>query len=224
MRGDVKKCTQGEFWGYSPFSPDEKTASFHMKDPGVWYCWSSHACAPGRDNPGGGVIELVQAVHATRGQIMKLNEAAGWIVERGYSNGKPSQEPVKPAVKEKEKTGENVPVTTDFFPKLAHHRVLAERGVSAETCTYLHCGFLKGTRGMLKDRIVFQIGGLEADMTNRTILSHMGRATTKAQEEKSKWHFYRGFNPSLELYNIDNLALDAEATAPVAKAWICDSG
>lgn len=212
VRADVKKCTQGEFWGYSPFSPAEKTASFHMTDPGIWYCWSSHACAPGRDTPGGGVIELVQAVFATRGQILKLNEAAGWIVERGYSDI--SHVPEKPAMKEKEKPEENTPITTDLFPKLTalgSHPAFVQRGIGAATCTYLRCGFLEGTRAMLRNRIVFQIGGLAADGQTRTILSHMGRALDEEQEVTGKWLFYKGFNPSLELYNIDNLAQDEEA-------------
>ncbi|WP_135080571.1 hypothetical protein [Terasakiella sp. SH-1] len=116
VRADVKKCTAIEFWGYSPFSPDEKTASFHMKDPGVWYCWSSHAAAPGRDTPGGGVIELVQAIHATRRQVMKLNEAAAWIVDQGYSQG---QNPApKKAVKKEDGSKVNKPIETDLFPKL----------------------------------------------------------------------------------------------------------
>ena len=85
VREDIRRSTDTEFWGYSPFNPDEQTASFHMKAPGIWYDWSAHATAPGRDKPGGGVIELVQCIHAVRGEILKLNEAAAWLVDRGYS-------------------------------------------------------------------------------------------------------------------------------------------
>lgn len=63
---------------------------------------------------------------------------------------------------------------------------------------------------MLAERLVFQIGSVD-DNGNRTILSHMGRATTPEQEEKGKWRFYRGFNPSQDLYNQDNLLLDQGA-------------
>ena len=56
-----------------------------MKAPGLWYDWSAQATAPGRDKPGGGVIELVQCIHAVRGEVLKLNEAAAWLVDRGYS-------------------------------------------------------------------------------------------------------------------------------------------
>ena len=116
VRADLRRCTGSEFWGYSPFHPDEKTASFHMKDPGIWYDWSSHATAPGRDKSGGGVIELVQAVHAARGQILKLNEAASWLVDQGYSRMEepaPLPEPQQEAVKE----GNN-PITIDLVPRL----------------------------------------------------------------------------------------------------------
>ncbi len=58
---------------------------------------------------------------------------------------------------------------------------------------------------------MFQVGGLDKEWSERVILSHMGRATTEEQERDGKWRFYRGFNPSLELYNLDNLVLDPEA-------------
>ncbi|WP_413208416.1 hypothetical protein [Rhodospirillum sp. A1_3_36] len=151
VRADVRRCTDAEFWGYSPFHPEEKTASFHMKEPGVWYDWSSHAGAPGRDKPGGGVIELVQAIHATRGQVMKLNEAAAWIVDRGF--GPPARmpaakpptpnDPADPSPSE----ARNDPIDIDLVPRLSElgtHPAFVERGISAETCRALRCGYLKG--------------------------------------------------------------------------------
>ncbi len=217
VRADLQRCTEDEFWGFSPFSPNEKTASFHMKAPGIWYCWSSHTTAPGRDKPGGGVIELVQAVHATRGQIMKLNEAASWIVERGYARIDESAPTPKAPSDEKKK--ENPPIDIDLVPKLIEqgsHPAFVLRGISEETCRYLRSGYYQGKRGALKDRLVFQIGGIAEDGASRIILSHMGRATTPEQETKGKWRYYRGFNPSLELYNLDNLLLDREAVLQVS--------
>ena len=86
VRQDVAKSTTTEFWGYSPFNPDEKTASFHMKEkPGasaLWYDWSHEAIAPGRSKAGGGVIELVQCIFQTRGEVMKLNAAANWAYRK----------------------------------------------------------------------------------------------------------------------------------------------
>jgi len=209
VRADVRRCTDTEFWGYSPFNTDEKTASFHMKAPGVWYDWSTHATAPGRSKPGGGVIELVQAIHGARGQILKLNEAASWLVEGGYTHIDDLVPASEPTSGEEKK--ENPPIDIDLAPRLVEHTAFTERGISAETCTYLRCGYLDSARGMLAKRLVFQVGGVSVDGQARTILTHMGRATTPEQEARGKWRFYRGFNPSLELYNLDNLLLNNEA-------------
>jgi len=213
VRADVKRCTTTEFWGYSPFNEKEKTASFHMKAPGIWYDWSTHATAPGRSKPGGGVIELVQAIHATRGQVMKLNEAAGWIVDLGLSHV--DEKPSLSSVDDQPKY--NAPIDIDLAPHLVEHPVFTERGISNETCAYLRCGYLNAKRGALKERLVFQVGGIAEDGKARTILTHMGRATTPEQQAKGKWRFYRGFNPSLELYNLDNLLFDNDAVRQTIK-------
>jgi len=215
VRADVKRCTEAEFWGYSPFNPTEKTASFHMKAPGIWYCWSTHAIAPGRSKPGGGVIELVQAVHATRGQVMKLNEAARWIIDHGYS--RVNDLPALSTQTKNQDVKENRPIEIDLMPRLTGHSDFAKRGISDATRKYLHCGYLDAKGGMLAKRMVFQIGGLAADGESRAILSHMGRATTDKLDEKGKWRFYRGFNPSLELYNQDNVLLDNDAAHQIIK-------
>jgi len=212
VRADVKRCSAGEFWGFSPFNANEKTASFHMKAPGIWYDWSTHAVAPGRSKPGGGVIELVQAIHATRGQIMKLNEAASWLVDQGLSSLNDDAPPPKSASGEKKK--QNLPIDIDLVPKLIEqgtHPAFVLRGISENTCMYLRCGYYQAKRGALKERLVFQVGGVENG--KRVILSHIGRATTPEQEAKGKWRYYRGFNPSLELYNLDNLLLDKSIDA-----------
>ncbi|MBL4692867.1 MAG: toprim domain-containing protein [Magnetovibrio sp.] len=95
------------------------------------------------------------------------------------------------------------------MPKLilqGTHPAFVLRGISEATCRYLRCGYFQGKRGALKDRLVFQVGGIQNG--KRIILSHIGRATTPDQKAKGKWRYYRGFNPSLELYNFDNLLLD----------------
>ena len=217
VRADVKRCTTGEFWGYSPFNPDEQTASFHMTEPGVWYDWSTRATAPGRSKPGGGVIELVQAIHAARGEVLKLNEAAGWLLECGYSrlSSPPEQSPPRPeAAADADTPAPNKPITIDLVPRLSElgtHPQFRQRGISAATCQYLRCGYLNASKGALAGRIVFQVGGVSEDGASRVILSHVGRATTPKQEEKGKWRFYRGFNPSLTLFHLDNLLLDPAA-------------
>ncbi len=221
VRSDVRRCTDTEFWGYSPFRPEEKTASFHMTAPGIWYDWATHATAPGRDKPGGGVIELVQAVQATRGQIMKLNEAAGWLVDHGYCRIAETTGDSAPAMPADHGEGkQNRPITTDLTPRLTEqgtHPGFVERGISADTCHYLRSGYLDGKRGALGGRLVFQVGGIGSDGTSRVILSHIGRATTPEQEAAGKWRYYRGFNPSLELYNLDNLLLDPVAARQAAE-------
>lgn len=190
-----------------------------MKEPGVWYDWSTHATAPGRTKPGGGVIELVRAVHAHRGQSMKLNEAASWLVERGHSFTQGSVEVPAPPPSQLDpansKVGRNAPIRRDLVPSLSRHGehpVFVERGIGAETCHYLRCGYLDHTRGRLAKRIVFQIGGVSDDGRERVILSHMGRATTDEQGRIAKWMFFKNFNTSLELYNLDNLLLDETAS------------
>lgn len=209
-----------DWWGKSPFQPTERTASFHMNDKG-WYCHATHTVAPGRDNPGGGVIELVQAIHATRGRIMKLNEAAQWLIDQGVvggvtgdaapdTGGEPTPEPAKA-----EPPKPNKPIAVDLVPLLkqqGEHPEFQRRGIGAETCRYLRCGLLPESRSPLKGRLVFQVGGMieRPDGTLvRAILSHMGRATDDAQTDAhGKWWVYAGFNKSLELYNLDNLLSD----------------
>lgn len=212
IRADLRRCTDTEFWGYSPFHTEEKTASFHMKDPGIWYDWSRHATVPGRDRPGGGVIELVQAIQASRGQILKLNEAAAWLIDQGFSRG--DTPPLAASPEAETRSSENRPITRDLVPQLSKqgtHPAFVSREISVATCHYLRCGYLDTKRGMLAGRIVFQVGGLSEDGTSRVILTHIGRAVTPEQEAKGKWRFYRGFKPSLELYNLDSLILDPEA-------------
>ncbi len=64
-----------------------------------------------------------------------------------------------------------------------------ERGISEETCRYLRCGFFDAKRGALAKRLVFQIAGPSPNLKERTLLSHMGRATTEKQEGQKKMAF-----------------------------------
>ena len=67
---DERRSRVDDWWGRSPLSED-RTASFHMSDKG-WYCFST--------GQGGGVIELVQAVHH-----LNCYEAGRWLLENGLS-------------------------------------------------------------------------------------------------------------------------------------------
>ena len=50
------------------------------------------------------------------------------------------------------------------------------------------------------------------------VLTHIGRATTKNQEEEGgKWRHYAGFHKSLELYNFDKLFTDSLAIKQAKK-------
>ena len=190
-----------------------------MRAPGVWYDWSAHATAPGRSKPGGGVIELVQAVHAARGRIMQLNEAAGWLVDQGYCRGALDAARADDVAPSDDDGKQNRPIAVDLVPRLTEqgsHPGFVARGISADTCHYLRSGFYPGARGPLAGRLVFQVGGIAVDGARRVILTHLGRAATPEQEADGKWRFYRGFNPSLELYNLDNLILDPVAAEQAA--------
>jgi hypothetical protein len=89
---DPTHSTEADWWGKSPFRPDEHTASFHMNDKG-WYCHATHAVAPGRDKPGGGVVEQPDGTlrrvilsHLGRAVTAEQQQAHGkWWVYRGFN-------------------------------------------------------------------------------------------------------------------------------------------
>jgi hypothetical protein len=96
------------------------------------------------------------------------------------------------------------------------HPAFGTRGISQGTCAYLGCGYLpESSKSPLAGRLVFQVRGAQEDeeqSMHPAILTHMGRATTKEQEEQGgKWWIYGGFHKTLELYNIDHVILDNEA-------------
>jgi hypothetical protein len=149
---------------------------------------------------------------------LKLTEAAAWLVDQGYcqlgGTEKTTPVSVQPISPSAESVKQNRQIDTDLLPRLIElgtHPAFVARGISGATCSYLRCGYLPGKRGSLAGRLVFQVGGVNADRKTRVILSHIGRAMTPEQEAAGKWRFYRGFNPSLELYNLDNLLLDSDA-------------
>lgn len=128
---------------------------------------------------------------------------------------------------EKKKKGVGVvnkPVRQSLLSALVEkgtHAEFERRGVSEVTCDYLGCGYLPEThKSSLRGRVVFQVRGLddlEAVKPKRTILTHIGRATTPEQAvEYGKWIYYKGFHKSLELYNIDQLRLDPEAAKQIS--------
>ncbi len=95
------------------------------------------------------------------------------------------------------------------------------RGISGRTCEYLGCGYLAESKGKMKDRIVFQVRGVEADKTGNlhpVTLTHIGRAVSADKiAADGKWWTYPGFQKTLELYNIDHVLLDDRAREQATK-------
>lgn len=220
IRRDERKSRTDDWWGHSPFSPDERTPSFHMNDSG-WYCHST--------GQGGGPVELVQRL-----QGCNCYEAGRWLVEHGVShlqaltrrmarNSTTSkaepEEYVSTRTEQRPEVKENPTLRQDLRPHLSSdHFTFRERGIPPEALAELGAGYYAGSprsRSPLKGRLVFQIRGVRESDTGTleaAVLSHIGRATTEEQErEGGKWHFYAGFHASLELYNQDMVVLDAAA-------------
>jgi DNA primase len=202
IRKCEKRSKDNDWWGWSPFQ-DEKTPSFHMSEPGRWYDFSIRE--------GGGVIELVQRLNN-----VDCYEAGRIILENGWGQENSVTKPEK-TQKPPEFSPINSPIRQNLIPLLSEqgtHPEFQNRGISENACNDLGCGLLAKGRSPLKDRIVFQVRGIEetGGELKPVILSHIGRATSKPQAEKyGKWLFYAGFHKALELYNIDKLLLDDEA-------------
>jgi hypothetical protein len=223
LEKDEKKSKPDDWWAKSPFK-DEKTASFHINDKG-FFCFATQES--------GGVIELVQKIFLYRhGKQINCYEAGIWLSENGLSSLFPTEDAQISDTTEIRSEGEkrkgmvkdvlqapreNTPIRQDLTPLLSlqgEHDQFKKRGISKETCQYLGCGYLEKSKSPLKERIVFQIRGIK-DQNGKlqpVTLSHIGRATTKEQEEQNgKWSIYKGFLKSLELYNIDKLLTDQKA-------------
>ncbi len=215
LEQDKRLSKAVDWWARSPLA-EEKTASFHMDmNSGKWYCFSTQT--------GGGPIELVRKIEASKGRILNSYEAGRWLLEAGISSlpnrcfsaisplqcqeTKTSKEPTPPSV-------ENTPIRQNLVPLLEYHPLFAERGISPSTCEYLGAGFFpltnRNKHSPMQNRLVFQVRGIKkrADPAISTCLTHIGRATNEEQPEK--WRFYGTFHKTLELYNIDHLYDDSK--------------
>jgi hypothetical protein len=223
IQKDEKRSSPDDWWGFSPFNPEERNASFHMNDNG-WYC---HSTAQG-----GGPIELVQSLESC-----SCFDAARWLLDRGVSSLRtrsrrsmrkrgaladkpgPGEPPAPDNGEPADDLPENPPIRQDLRPLLTfRHPAFEERGISPAVPEGLGVGYYaekEGSRSPMAGRLVFQIRGVvegEDGKPKPVILSHIGRATTEQQEEEhGKWLFYSGFRASLELYNVDTVLLDREA-------------
>lgn len=214
---DSKKSREHDWWGKSPFRPDERTASFHMNASG-WYC---HATGQG-----GGAIDLVQLLYPE----MDCYAAGRWLLENGIStvvaNLRHDLEALAQGRRDedqREASCENLPIRQDLRAQLdPNHPLCAERGIPPEVLRELGAGYLErpprkgGRPDPLNRRIVFQIRGLrenDSGYLEPVILGHIGRATTSEQlEQHGKWWTHPGFKKSFELFNLDKAILDQKAT------------
>lgn len=227
---DPKKSKPNDWWCLSPFV-DEKTASFHMNSKG-WYCQST--------KKGGGPLEAIQKILATRGTRLNIYQCGAWAIHNGvsYLGEAPKNEDIgkSPAkfVERSEPIGVNAPLgeEQDLSPYLGlTHNEFTKRGISKETCIYLGCGYLAGSRSrthQLRNRIIFQVRGVEpdGDELKTPLLGQTGRATSLQDAESyGKWRNLEGFKKSLEVYNIDKLLTDPGAIHQAkqdGKVWIVE--
>jgi hypothetical protein len=211
---DKDRSNPDDLWANSPFA-DEKTASLHINNKG-FYCHAS--------KEKGGPIELVQKVLSKRtGKQVNCYQAGQWLLDHDLSSlDLPDNKEVKNEAEKSPEILENKPVRQNLIKSLSQigtHPEFTKRDISEKACKYLGCGFFEGGKGVLKDRIVFQIRGVRYDKDGNlvpVILSHTGMATTKDQiQNGGKWLYYDTFNKDLEIFNIDNILFDPRAAGQV---------
>ena len=246
LEKDPWKSKEDDFWALSPLG-GEQTASFHINEKG-WYCHSTaqgggnieliqkvmqcrtgiamNCYKAGRWVLEQGLSPLPSPAASAPSRSLPARRAR----ERGKA--REARAPAGAAHRSEEKERdrgdgasgknaprENRPIKQTLLPRLiADHPQIAERGIGANTCAYLGCGYLPvDSRSPLAGRIIFQVRGVakrDDDSLEPVVLSHIGRATTTEQEaDGGKWRFYADFCKSLELYNLDRALLDARALA-----------
>ena len=212
----------------------EKTASLHINlETWAWYnfssSWSSENWWP---------IEFVQVLMRNdTGQILNCYEVWRVLLQKGVSclgNSesisythllKPHHKlhyPDRKVLERKKEVDKRNPVISqNLLPLLTEkgtHQEFLHRWISYKTCEYLGCGFLSQEKWQLSKRIVFQVRWFDEKASKPVVLTHIGRATTKNQEEEGgKWRHYAGFHKSLELYNFDKLFTDSLAIKQAKK-------
>ncbi|MCB1037816.1 MAG: hypothetical protein KDD47_28540, partial [Acidobacteria bacterium] len=170
---EPKKSKDTDWWGKSPFRPQENTASFHMNSRG-WYC---HATGQG-----GGPIELVQRLHAG----MSCYDAGRWLLEHGVSRIVDEvREDVAEAAATPGDPTHNPPIRQDLRSRLvSSHSEFETRGIPPSTLEELGAGYLEreprknGKIDPMNRRLVFQIRSLRlnaAESLAPVVVGHMGR-------------------------------------------------
>jgi 5S rRNA maturation endonuclease (ribonuclease M5) len=213
---DNRRSRDDEIWIKSPFT-QEQWASMHVSlSANIYKDFSS--------GKGGGIMQFCREMLRQQGREMGMFEVAQWMVEVGIStvlpqtlSGRDEQPEARAADRPQNHTNRAIKVDLRRYLR-SDHPEWARRGISATTCRYLGCGFLpKSTTGAsspLNSRLVFQIRGIREDGSDLhpTILSHVGRALNREQEESDGKYWGYPFRKGLEIYNQDRLVLDEEAS------------
>jgi 5S rRNA maturation endonuclease (ribonuclease M5) len=175
---------------------------------------------------GGGIMQFCREMLLQQGRQMTMFEVAQWMVTEGISTAKPQTRRAHGEQRQPGATGQpavsnhtNRAIEVDLRRYLRpDHPEWRRRGISIATCRYLGCGYLpKLTRGTaaspLNSRLVFQIRGLRENGHDlqAIILSHSGRALSREQEDADGKYWSYPFRKGWEIYNQDQLLLDAEA-------------
>ena len=216
-----------EIWLKSPFTQEEK-ASMHVSlTENIFHDFSS--------GKGGGIMQFCREMLRRQGRELTMFEVAQWMVAEGISTvnnarsqsvfGRPHQR--KGAAKAEPVSSENTNpvIEIDLRRYLrSDHPELHRRGISAATCRYLGCGFLPQrswakTASPLNSRLVFQIRGLRENghSLQPVILSHVGRALSREQEDSNGKYWSYPFRKGWEIYNQDQILLDEEALCQASK-------
>lgn len=155
-----------------------------------------------------------------RGRDMSMLEVAQWMVSQAISMvNDAGSASIHIGQQQGPSDNTNPSIKVDLRRYLRpDHPELDRRGISAETCHYLGCGFLPQrswakTASPLNSRLVFQIRGLRENGhgLQPVILSHVGRALSREQEDTHGKYWSYPFRKGWELYNQDQILLDQEA-------------
>lgn len=241
LEKDENRSKPNDWWARSPFNKNEKTASFHINPEG-WYCFSTNQGGFytklieklfGLDcyNAARWIVEQNCSWYRIEKHETGAKEIVGRVVTDNpgqvYGNNQSSTEQREAENEtrgksntEKKKENEQVQYSLiRYLKQQGSHPEFVRRGIGAETCHYLGAGYLPRGSPSMQGRIVFQVRGVEAGPDGKlfpVILSHIGRATTDEQKTTyGKWHHYRGFIKTCELFNIDKVLLDEKAMRQV---------
>jgi transposase/5S rRNA maturation endonuclease (ribonuclease M5) len=216
---DRRRRRDDEIWVRSPFT-GEQQASMHVSlSANIYKDFSS--------GKGGGIMQFCREMLRLQNREMTMHEVAQWMVDEGISSVNPpafavvQQTPIKQT--EKSPDSPNRAIDIDLRPYLrSDHPELHRRGISADTCRYLGCGFLPPRNNdkndsPLNSRLVFQIRGVRENSNGiqPIIISHIGRALNLQQQESDGKYWSYPFRKGLEIYNQDRLILDQRAGSQV---------